>query len=148
MVPLTHSPADVVAQAFIDAGIGVLPSPSFPDWSCHVHVEPDFPDKVLTVKDSQGRSEGREMLGPVNRRWGIQVFIRAGVSEDGYEKCCTSILPFMETGANGMNVTVGGVNYRLHCFSDIGDPIPVGFEQGVSNRFIYTINATVLVKRR
>lgn len=149
---LTHSPADIVAQAVIASGNGGNPVlvdvdgiPTDP-WPTYVAVEPDYPDNVLAFKSTQGRQEGRDMnSGAAFRRYGVQMLVRSRTVEAGYVKA-KELEAFFETEVFGMNVTISSSNYRIDLVSDIGDVLPVGYEQG-SNRFIHSLNFMVLVEQ-
>ena len=148
---LYHSAADIAAQALIDSGIGIAPDSSADDWQVRVDVMVDTPDNVITMKDNQGREHSRSMItGIVERSEGIQVTIRSRLSNVGKRKGL-EIRNFFETGVYGMLVTIPAADgvpsatYRIHCFDTPGDVISVGFED-VSNRFIHTINSTMVVE--
>jgi hypothetical protein len=149
---LTHSAADVAAQALIDLGLGVEVDGSSTAWQVSVDIEPDSPDEVLVVKTTTGRTQGSSMItGIIERSFGVQVLIRSRLSNVGAQKA-ESIRDAMETRVYGMDVTVPAADgvpagtYRINDFDSVGDVLPLGLEEG-SNRFFHSVNGTVVLKQ-
>ena len=150
---LNHSAADVVAQALIDMGagsgiwVGLATDPlaePIGAWPVYVDIMYDTPDDQLTVKDTTGRDHGRSMItGTVERDHGIQVLVRARLSDEGRRKI-DKVRDAFERGIYGTLVTIGATTYRLHCLVGIGQPLPLGLEPG-SARFMHSLNALAVV---
>lgn len=156
---LLHSAADVVARAFVALGLGgdpeVKDSTGLPTaaWPCYDGTEPDFPDNVIAVKDGAGRQQGSSMItGIVARNFGLQVMVRGRTKTLSVVRMhlirhsMENTDPAAGVVVYGMNVIIGATTYKIHCFSDIGDVLPVGFEQG-SNRFVHTINVMATIRK-
>ena len=145
-IPMLHTPADVALQALIDLGVVGSDPDDETGWPGFVDIMPDWPDQVVLLRDTQGRQHGTSMIdGDVARTYGAQVTVRSQLSENGAVKAF-SLQDTMSRGVYGMNVTLGGSTYKLHCFTEVGDVIPVGLEDG-SNRFVHTINVMIAVRR-
>lgn len=147
---LLHSPADVVAQALVDEGVGSDPSGESA-WPVFVTKEPSTPDNCLTVTDTTGVDHGRVMSGELQGHRGVQVRIRARTQALGFRKA-TALRVFMSegnaahSGCRNLTVTLDGVVYLLRNFAKIGDVLSIGSDTPNSMRRVFTLNATVLVE--
>ena len=71
-----HSAADVLAQALVDAGQLADPE-TLQDWTARVGSEPDTPDNVVTLYDTQSKETGRDHnTGRGFSLSGVQVRVR------------------------------------------------------------------------
>lgn len=147
-----HLPCQIVQQALIDAGIGIDPDTD-PEttWNVYHSLDADSPDGSLVIKDTTGIDRGTSQItGIVEREHGVQVTVRAARSAQGGVKA-HEIRHWMETAVFGMNVTVAADGdlaagtYRLHCFANVGDVLPLGPKEQGTNRYLFTINATAVL---
>ena len=86
---LTHSPAQIIQQLFVDLGIGTLPETDS-DWPISATQEIDgdtAPDDVITIYDTAARRDGRIMDdGVVVEHYGIQAKVRSRTFDDNHAK--------------------------------------------------------------
>lgn len=158
---LLHSQSDVALQAFIDAGL--LSNPATQDsegipagaWPGYEGIDPDSPDEVVVFKDAAGRGEMSDAnSGITARHLGLQLTIRgrtkqsSAVKANALQHAMENLDPALGVVLFGLNVTMAddGTVYRLNNFADVGDVLPVGYEEG-TNRFIHTINVTVTMRK-
>ena len=145
-IALVHSPADVVRQHLIDAGLGTAPSASG-SWPVFAIGEPSEPDNCLTVYDTAGSSAGRTMPdGEIQGMYGIQVRIRSATHALGWAKA-NAIGAHLSEVAYQEVVHYGASNYLIHCFSRIGDVIPLGKNVPDTRRFLFTLNCMVNLRQ-
>ena len=152
---LNHSPAEIVQQALIDAGHGTDPDTSPGEqWNVFNGSEADLPDHGIVVKDTTGREDGASQItGQVERREGMQLLIRSGKNGVGRRKA-NVIQNWMERTLYAANVTIAAKvtpdetiaagTYRLHCFADVGTPLPLG-KAAASSRFVHSMNVTAVL---
>lgn len=139
---MTHSPADVVRHVLIGLGLGTASGA----WPVFVDSEPNAPDNCVTVYDTQGLDQGRdmnsgEMLGPV----GFQVRIRAADHQTGWAKA-DAIAEMMAKSVYQRQVAISGRVYVVHAISRVGNVIRLGKEQN-GNRSLFTVNAVTNVRQ-
>ncbi len=148
---LLHSPADIVRWLMVDAGQASDPTlATLDDWPAYVDVETDTPDAVITVTDTTGQSDGRDMVdGSLNQHYGFQVRIRSVGKPDGFAKA-QSLRRWMSEGAYRERLSVvpfGPATYTVHCFAKIGQVLSLGTDAPSSRRWLHTVNAMVTVSR-
>lgn len=135
--PLTHSPADVLAIVLIQLGAVQSNTPPV-DWSVFVSLEPDEPEKCITLYDDAGVIDGRTMPdAEVQEHHGVQVRVRSNEHASGYLKAraiATALAAQYDTV-----VVLEGHYYRLHCSNRSGDVIPIPPNTSTSRR-LFTIN--------
>ncbi len=143
MPSLAHSPADVVAQALVDLGVGVASAAgSGADWQVKVNDEPPDPDRVITVYDREGQNDARlQLTGEFVRHHGVQVRVRSRKSAEGWAKADDAAAALAED-ATGRLVTVDGTDYFLTAVTGIAQPLRLGRAPG-TDRFLYVVNAYV-----
>jgi hypothetical protein len=108
------------------------------DWKCFVGAEPDMPDSVITVFDTTGVTDGRDMRTKESIVFhGVQVRLRSVVYSDGWGKLQeikkTLDRVQMET------VRVGNTAVVLHAFKLSGTPSFIGRTEK-NRRCIFTLN--------
>ena len=141
----THSPADILRYALIELGVGTLPSDD-DVWPICAINEPDLPDDCITVFDTLGLVDGRNMIdGSLAIHEGVQVHIRAADNLVGRAKAA-AVLNALAESIRLTNVTIGDNIYVLFAVTRIGGILPLGTEDGTS-RVIFTINAVVSLRQ-
>lgn len=146
-LPLLHSPADIVRGVLIDLGAASSPDISpRTAWPAFSGKEPDSPDEVITLYDTQGFSDGRFMIdGELFSHPGIQLRVRSKDTPRGYSKA--SQLRSALAGILNAELTIGANSYVLHCVAKISDVIALGDESPQSKRQLFTVNAVASVRR-
>jgi len=138
---LAHSPADILRYSLIALGLGADPTAVSPTWPIYVGAEPNVPDNVITLYDTEGRSDGR--MNPTGERaehHGIQVRVRAINHTTGYAKA-RAIAVALDESIVLTTVTISGTTYLIHAVSRTSDVIPLGKDVSTSKRSLFTINA-------
>ena len=144
-VALTHSPADIVRQALVDAEYGVTPTGATSDvWPIYCDSEPNKPDNCITVIDTTPRLQGRlQPTGETVEFPGIQVKIRAISHAVGWTKASA-----VSAGLDAIQldtITISTSTYLLYAVNKISSAV-LGKEQE-SNRHVFTINAVISVRQ-
>lgn len=142
---LLNSPADIVRNLLITLGLGANPPSS--SWPIYHKSEPDTPDNVITVFDTEGRNDGR--MNPTLQRMyhhGIQIRVRSGTHNPGYIKA-NAIAIAIDENVYRETVTIAGVAYCVHCIIRTSDVIPLGKETPISKRDLFVINAILAVRK-
>lgn len=141
---MTHSPADVIRRLLIQLGLGSDP-PAAP-WPVYAGKEPGVPDNVITVRTTEGTDDGRDMIsGEVWGHPGFQVRVRASDYVTGRTKA-DAIGDALATGVYQTVVAIGASRYFVHAVTHIGDVIDLGAETPSSQREVFTLNATCVVR--
>ncbi len=141
----THSPADVLRYALVGLGVGTQPSTDGA-WPIHATNEPDLPDSCLTITDTLGTIDGRNMVGgSLAIHEGVQVRIRAATNLIGRAKA-SAVLDALAESIRQTSVTIGANVYVIVAVTRIGGILPLGTEEGTS-RVIFTINAVVSLRQ-
>ena len=139
---LTHSPADVLRDLLIGLAVGTAPSAAG-NWPIFVAGEPDTPDNCITVYDTAGTLEGRSMIdGEKQEHHGIQIRVRANDYPTGYTKART-VATTLDTSVYQNSASIGASVYVVQSVSRTTDVIPLGKENPLSKRDLFTINALV-----
>lgn len=143
---MTHGAADVTREYLIAAGVGTDPTAGG-SWPVYVGREPAAPDAAMTVYDTQGLDHGRLMVtGEAVGPDGVQVRIRAATYPAGYAKAA-AVRSALEAAYQEEVAPAGAAErYLIHCFSRIGDVIPLGRESD-SSRYVFTVNAVTPVRQ-
>jgi hypothetical protein len=105
-------------------------------WPMYVDDRPDFPDSVITVSDTLGRSDGRLMFGDQQFHYGFQIALRSP-DRFGYRKL-SAIGKALDSCVN-VSVTLETVKYIVQAVSR-GDVISLGYEKMKNKRRLYTMN--------
>lgn len=136
---LTHSPADVVRYLLIAQGLGTLPSAGA-GWPVFASAEPDSPDSVITVYDTEGRLDAHEMVGGVGcEHHGVNIRVRDARQETAFAKARTIAVALDEDVYDG-SVTISTSVYLVHAVTRTGGVLPVGREPE-TDRSVFTLNA-------
>ena len=142
---LTHSPAVVIQQLFVDLSIGTLPVTGS-DWPIAVSQERDTPDEFITLYDTASVMQGRTMSDGVKQEQsGIQVRIRAATYDANHTKA-SEIQNAIDSVVRNTSVTVGSSIYTVNAISRKSSIIHIGKEPS-SDRDVSTINATVAMRQ-
>lgn len=148
---LLHSPADIIRQLLVDLGLGNDSNSN--TWPTFVGSEPGSPDNVLTVFNTAGRDQGRHMIDGTRQTFpGVQIRVRSALPAVGYSKAGT-IADALDASVYNRTVNVETINgvaaasYTVHALSRTTDVLDIGKDVPNSRRSIYTINATVTLKR-
>lgn len=146
---LDHSPADIVRRLFVSLSLGTLPSSSQAegDWPIHAALEPDSPDSVITIYDTEGVTQGRIQIdGEIQEQHGIQVRIRARSHQAGYPKA-NDIVQAMDKTIYRNTVTIGSDTYLVHSVTRTGGILSLGKQVPLNKLNLFTINALVSVRQ-
>ena len=145
--PLSHSPADVIAQVLIDLGLGAdyATDPTSVAWPVSVNDEPDEPDDEITVNDTEGRMQRRRLW---DGRWGemhgVQVKVRSADPVEGYAKA-DAVKAALDALAN-RECAVDGTAYRVQSVSRTGGVLSLGKLRPVAaGRYGFTVNAVATI---
>lgn len=159
---LNDSPADVIRWLLVQLGQGIITLPSgliiasglvtdpslspMQAWPCYATDEPDSPDSVITVYDTQGRDDGRSMIdGERYEHHGFQIRVRAPTHRIGQLKA-QQIKVVLDQAVVHRTVTFNDQNgtsrsYDVPCVSRTSDVIPLGKDTPSTKRRLFTINA-------
>lgn len=138
---LAHSPADVVRKMVVDLGLATLPSAGG-DWPAYVSIEPDGQDDVITLYDTDGRDDGRNMYGERNEHSGVLVRVRSGAHPEGYAKA-RAIAVALDESVSWRPVSLGGSSYVVQSASRTTDVMVLGKESLKAQRYLFTVNFAV-----
>lgn len=146
--PLGHSPADIVRHLLIQLGHGENPTPTAtPDWSIYVASEPNSPDAVVTVYDTEGRIDGTSNPdGEAQEYFGVQVRVRAEDHPTGYAKA-RAIADSMDRDVWRDTATVGGTSYCVQSIARTSSVLALGTDKPAGRRHLFTINALAEIRR-
>lgn len=139
---LLHSPADIVRQALIDLGAVTADGA----WPCYATHEPDTPDDVVTVYNTQdGDDDGRSFPdGDADCHWGLQIRVRSAREDEGWAKA--HALRKAVLGVHLRDVSVADTGYVIYNFSSVRQVWALGTETPQSDRLIFVINFTAAVR--
>lgn len=147
---LLHPPCRIVQEALITLGVAADPSVApLGDFPVYSSKEPDLPDEVLTVYDTQGTNSGAlAETGEMVEFPGIMIRMRMRRYGSGYAKMVT-ICDAVDA-LKRLTVTIsddqGSATYRINELRRKGQPVPM---QGMpaSNRKLITINCISSITR-
>lgn len=145
-----HSPARITAELAINAGQGIDPSvatPTSSTWPVFSDSEPDTPDAVITIRDTNGPDYFRSMpTGEVFAHLGLQIRVRAITYPLAYQKA-SQLYDWM-TSVYQSGLTIDGVAYYVHCFSQLGTILSLGKDKNNTRRSVVTFNANIAIVNR
>lgn len=147
---LLHAPAQILGRRLIELNLAVHPEqvPFLTDWKVFTQSEPTDPDNVLTIYGTTSRPDARMMIdGSVQRHEGVQVRVR-GTTQAISRARADAIQYALERSIYSNVVTIDGVQYLIHCMTNIGEVLHLGFESPTSKRVLHTINCFMVVKQR
>ena len=145
LVQLGKSSITLPSGLVIPVGLVTDPtlSPLQP-WPCYADDEPDSPDCVVTVYDTQGRDDGRSMIdGERDEHLGFQIRIRASTKRIGVTKA-QQIKSAIDQAVQAASVTPPGSpahSYMIPAISRTSQVIYIGKETPATKRIVLTINA-------
>jgi hypothetical protein len=145
-VSFPDSPANVIRWLLVALGVGSDPTVQpLGAWPIYQSDEPSSPDSVMTVYDTQGQLDGREMIaGQTLDHFGFQVRFRGptpiGATDPTWAQADLTRRTFAEV-VKGNLVRIGGNAYTVWCVVKIGQVIPLGKENPASRRKLFTLNA-------
>lgn len=153
---LKHEPAAIVKQLLVDKGFAVdsavIQTYPVKDWTVWVNNEPEGPDNVITVYDTQASSSGRDMIsGHELLHRGIQFRIRSADPRAGGAEA-ELLRVQITTQVNRVVTTVESgqptqSQYRIAAFSGVSGVLTLGREMPQSRRNVFTINALCAIER-
>ena len=142
---LADSPADIVANLLVAMGLGVANNPSLAvqvDWSVYTSGEPESPDSVITVYDTQGRLDG--VTTPdrmMNEHVGIQIRVRSQDHPTGWKKINAIAVALINQVDQAVVQGPSGDEYIVYSILQTGAINTLGKEAGKSRRRLFTYNA-------
>lgn len=148
---MSHTPADVLAEALAQAGTVVrpdaVPAGQTPTWPVYVGHLPDSPDNAVAVYDTSGTPDGRIMkTGETIRHPGFQVRTRARTHQEAYQK----LLQIAEAidAIRRLVVALDGTGYTIAAATRTGDLLPLGQEPDSKKRDGFTLNGTITYQQQ
>ncbi len=150
MPRLSHSPADIIRQHLIDAGLGTDPDSyqtgQTRNWPVFAAGEPDTPDNVITVYDTTAIIDARIMVtGEITEHEGYQVRVRGVTHQIGNAKADAIRVYMSETAYNAI-VTIEGKRYRIPSFVQFGNLNVLGPDTPNTKRKLFTFNGTCVIQ--
>jgi minor capsid protein len=144
---IQHSPAQVASRVLIsNLVVGTDPTTDTA-WPIFYSSEPNTPDNCITIRDTAGILQAIDMTsGKAVYQYGIQVRIRAQTHQVGYARA-EMIRRSMAEEAYDEVVTLDGVTYIVHCFSQVSAVLDLGKEL-TSSRRLFTLNTLMNLKVR
>lgn len=138
---LNHSPAQIIRQVLIDLGLGSASGA----WPVYYSEEPDRPDNVITVYDTQGRDFGSyQVTGERVEHHGISVRIRAATYAIGWKKA-RAIAVALDESIHVHSLVLEDAAYCVHATNRTSAVVSLGEEEATSRR-LFTVNAVVNLK--
>ena len=133
----------MVRKLLIDLALGTESG----TWPVKVANEPDTPDDVITVTDTQGISQGRRQIdGMVLNNQGFQVRVRSGDRSEGWAKIANIKQTFEDTILQA-TVSIGANHYAVSSIVNIGEILFLGRDTATgTGRTIHTLNALINVR--
>ena len=146
---LLVSPALILSTYLIGEGLVDDPVGSAsPTWPIYVSRMPDTTDvktDCVSIYDTSGLKDGRLMIGPVIKHYGIQIKIRSDSHDEGWVKA--EALSVELDAIRNQIVMVGSTEYQVYNVKRMGVIIPLGAELGSKGRLLFTANFLVTLKR-
>lgn len=153
---LVHSPSEIVQRVLVALGLGTNPEvddPTESNWPVWFEFEPDQPDNSITVQETQGRDDMRDMIsGATDGTLGFQIRVRANERSSGRAKADAVAATIADRAScyfdkAACHVALDSSTYVLQTFVRIGDPIPIGHDVPGSKRQVWTINCEARIKQ-
>lgn len=150
---LEHSPARIVQELLIGAGLATDPERSINGaWPAYVGREPDRPDELIRVSNTQGRDFGTTQVdGELQEHQGIQILIRSTSEERGYLKA-QRIAVFLDAVKRSLveitqeEAGTGTSEYILHAITRSSNVMSLGLDAPVGKRHLFTLNAVCAIR--
>lgn len=154
-VILDHTPAEVVRAALIQLGLGTH-GIAYGAWPVFTEMEPDAPDNTITLYDTDGIVQARNMVdGEVYENHGVMIRVR-GVKtivgtlpvsgariarnkiDDIVRALDQSVCRYSISVPD--NIVSGTTLYTLHSANRSSGVMRSGRQRGNSERYVYTVN--------
>lgn len=158
--PLHHAPARVLLQLLVDLGLGTDPDAdrSIAEASLVYPMywdrEPDKPDTLIKISDTEGRSFGNTQLeGERQEHEGIQFFIRGNDKEAIYRHmkeiavALSTLSQRIVTIEDESGTGTLGTSYSVGSFTQTTGIIPIPTDTPQGKRVIYVLNGTCPIRR-
>lgn len=143
---LTNLPSEIMARVLVLKGWGTTTNLN-QTWPVYAEDEPDKPDNVLTVYVQGGDGSGRTMTdGEQQEEYTFQVRIRSQNPANGWSKA-NQIANGMDKDVLDVTVTLGTIQYLVHCVSRRGSILSLGKEYPSTLRSLFTINAQASIRQ-
>jgi len=155
---LDHDVARIIQQLLIDLGGLVVDPDGVTAWPIYVGSMPDAPDNCVSIRDTAGVDQGRNMAtGLLAEKLGIQTRIRSVGPVDGYVKAAAlhnrmsqnaaGTLPLTNTSVTVIDeVGTASSVYNVISIQHTGPVLRLGPE-GTSHRYLWTINSLVTLRK-
>lgn len=141
---LDHPINRIIAELLIDLSVGT--SITSGEWAVFAGSLPDQPDSCIRVSETTSVSDGRlHPTGLTVTHPGVQILIRDPEQEDGHEKA-NAIAVALDTVERDV-VTIGASTYLIQAVNRVGDPIYLGTDVPRSQFHLYSLNATVTLRK-
>lgn len=146
-----HSPAQVVAKAIVDQSAGTLPA-SNGNWPVYVSQEPDTPDNLITVYDTQGIMHGFTQIDGLGQdHHGVMIRVRGATYSEGYIrglllKKIFDVPAFINRTLVTIADTTYAFSYAIANVRRTGDLLSLGADKPSSRRRLFSLNATVPIE--
>ena len=136
---IEHGPSQVLSVYLIATGVVNLPSN--PVWPCFYGQMPALPNQVVSIHDTDGILDGREMRGGKTvMHPGWQIRIRSQTENAAQikgQQICIELDEILRT-----TVVIGAKTYKIQATRRMSPIIPIGQEEGGA-RLLFTINGTI-----
>lgn len=144
---MNHPPARIVCQLLVDLGLSAGFGSGSGAWRCFTGDEPDTPDEVLTVYDTDGPTFGRiQKTGEVTGHDGFQIRIRSNLYQTGWDKGVGVIEALSQT-VYQRTVSVGSEAYVVQAVNGLASLLALGRDKPSSRRCLFTVNGTVVFRQ-
>lgn len=141
---LNHSPSDIIKHLLVNESVGTLVSAAG-TWPIFDSYERDDPDDAITMYDTAGNIDGRNMVnGETQHHYGIQARVRGKDKTTGWLKA-QSIISFFDDVERNM-VVISSSTYLVQAVHVTSGVIPLGADASSSRRRLFTINALVTLR--
>jgi hypothetical protein len=135
------SPAEIIAALIVKRGIGATPS-RFAEWPVHEHLMPGAPDSAIVVYDTSPVLDGRLMSGPVVKKPGVQIEVRAAERDysGGWNRIEFISIMLDSVLREGMSMADGDV--VIVAVHRTSGPVSLG-QEPERRRWLFTYNAVL-----
>lgn len=143
---ISHSPAKVIQELFIQLGLGSRPTTPPGLWPLYYTNEPNSPDNCLTIYNTAAVQFGRTMPDSERQEhYGVQVRVRASTNPLGSAKAW-EIAVAMDDQVKHNFVTIDGIDYCIWSITRKGSVMDLGKDVPRTKLFLFTINATSYIR--
>lgn len=148
---LEHSPANVVRWLLVSLNVADHPDPSgtapLGDWPIYWKAEPDSPDNVISVYDTEPVVDGRTHVdGEMQLHDGIQVRIRCDDEIDGFNKA-NELYDAMARQVRRNTVSILGSTYLVQAITHKGGVLSLGTQAPVTRLHLFSFNSLVSLRQ-